>query len=224
MGIIDLRILGHDAIRRSHSENTSGINGRKHLKRKDVIIEEDLYGKLFARLDLPTAKTAKPGETQSVFVTVQDDICPIEALRNLSRIVPATAEDPLFSWRDSRGRIRPMVKNRALDRINGIFSRNNRGKTFGHSFRIGGASFYLSQGVEPEIVRLAGRWKSLAYEAYIRSFEQVISHYMANLTRKLPPSASSYVGQASQECTRDDSTSESGRPNLRDLESSSGSS
>jgi hypothetical protein len=41
------------------------------------------------------------------------------------------------------------------------------GTAFGHSFRIGGASFFLVQGVNPEIVCLAGRWKSLAYEAYI---------------------------------------------------------
>ena len=38
---------------------------------------------------------------------------------------------------------------------------------FGHSFRIGGALFYLAQGVNPKIVRIAGRWKSLAYQAYI---------------------------------------------------------
>ncbi|KIJ22293.1 hypothetical protein M422DRAFT_277344 [Sphaerobolus stellatus SS14] len=167
------------------------FDGRKHLKQKDAVIEEDLYGKLYAKLDLPSVKTAKPGETQSVFVTVEDDLCPIEALRNLNRVVPAQAEDPLFSWRDHKGRIHPMVKDKALHRINSIFSRNKWGSAFGHSFRIGGASFYLSQGVEPEVVRLAGRWKSLAYEAYIRSFEQVVSRHMGNLTQGLPPSISS---------------------------------
>ncbi|KAJ7310766.1 hypothetical protein DFH08DRAFT_822871 [Mycena albidolilacea] len=89
------------------------------------------------------------------------DLCPIRALHNLRRVVPASPKGPLFSWPDSKGDIRPMVKDRALDRIN----------VFGHSFRIGGASYYLAQKVSPEIIRLAGCWKSLAYEAYLRALE-----------------------------------------------------
>ena len=38
-----------------------------------------------------------------------------------------------------------------------------------------------SQKVDPEIVRLAGRWKSLAYEAYIRAFELIASAHMGHL-------------------------------------------
>ncbi|KIJ42976.1 hypothetical protein M422DRAFT_170431, partial [Sphaerobolus stellatus SS14] len=49
------------------------------------------------------------------------------------------------------------------------------GTTFGHSFRIGGASYYLAQKVNPEIIRIAGRWRSMAYETYIRAFEQTAS-------------------------------------------------
>ena len=157
----------------------TAFDGTKHLKRKDVVIGYDLRGKRYARLDLPSAKTALPGEVQSVFVVDQGDVCPIEALLNLARVVPAGPDDPLFSWRDSRGAIRPMVRSKALNRINAILSVWGWGTTFGHSFRIGGASFYLSQGVNPEIVRLAGRWKSLAYEAYIRAFEQVVSHHLS---------------------------------------------
>ncbi|KIJ56447.1 hypothetical protein M422DRAFT_150297 [Sphaerobolus stellatus SS14] len=167
------------------------FDGIKHLKRQDAFIQKDLNGKDYARLDLPSAKTAKAGEVQSVFFTVEDDICPIEALCNLSRVIPAGPEDSLFSWRDTKGKIRPIVKSKALSRINSVFNNNNWGTTFGHSFRIGGASFYLSQGVEAEIVRIAGRWKSLAYETYIRSFELVVSRHMANLTQSLPPPASS---------------------------------
>jgi hypothetical protein len=60
-----------------------------------------------------------------------------------------------------------MVKSTAINHINSIFKAWGWGMTFGHSFRISGASFYLSQEVDPEIIRIAGRWRSLAYEAYI---------------------------------------------------------
>jgi hypothetical protein len=139
----------------------------KHLKRHNAHFGFDLDGKYYVRLDLPSGKTAKPGEIQSVFIVPQEGLCPIEALQNLPRVVPAGPDDPLFSWCDKHGDVCPMVKSRAIDHINSILKSSGWGTTFGHSFRIGGASFYLAQKVDPEIVRIAGRWRSLAYEAYI---------------------------------------------------------
>jgi hypothetical protein len=153
----------------------------KHLTRRDVHLGTDLDGKPYARLDLPSAKTAKPGEIQSVFMVPQEGLCPIDALKNLATIVPAGPEDPLFSWRDQHGNIRPMVKSKAISHINVILKSWGWGTAFGHSFRIGGASFYLAQKVDPEIVRIAGRWRSLAYETYIRAFEQVASRHLGGL-------------------------------------------
>jgi hypothetical protein len=153
----------------------------QHLKRIDVTLGIDLDGKSYARLDLPAAKTAKPGEKQSVFLTTQCNHFPLEALNNLASVVPAGPMDPLFSWRDEKGEARPRVKARAISRINTILSAHGWGNAFGHSFRIGGVSFYLGQKVSPEIVRIAGGWRSLAYEAYIRAFEQVASRHLSNL-------------------------------------------
>ncbi|OSD06416.1 DNA breaking-rejoining enzyme [Trametes coccinea BRFM310] len=152
-----------------------------NLKRSDAFFGWDLDGKEYARLDLPTAKTARPGEIQHIFLVRQDSLCPIDAIRNLASVVPALASDPLFSWRDNLGDIRPMVRDTALSFINGRFTSLGYGTTFGHSFRIGGASFYLSQKVDPEVVRIMGRWRSLAYQVYIRAFEQVASRHTAHL-------------------------------------------
>jgi hypothetical protein len=120
------------------------FNPLKHLKRKDAVFNLDLLGKRYARLDLPSAKTAKPGEIQSCFVTVEDNICPLDVLDNLAKIVPALPEDPLFSWRDARGMIRPLVKQKAMDRVNSVFKANGISSAFDHLFRIGGASFFLA--------------------------------------------------------------------------------
>ncbi|CAA7260556.1 unnamed protein product [Cyclocybe aegerita] len=159
------------------------FSGDKHLKRRDAFLGRDLDGRRYARLDLPSAKTAAVGEIQSVFLATQStsDLCPLEALHNMARVTPATADDPLFSWRDKSGNIRPMVRERALERINAILQAWGWGTTFGHSFRIGGASFYLAQGVDSEHVRLAGRWKTTAYEVYIRAFELITNRRMGNM-------------------------------------------
>lgn len=153
-----------------------------HPTRANAISGTDSKGKEFVRIDLPSAKTAQPGEIQHVYLLRRDDhLCPIAALENLSRVVPAGPDAPLFSWRDSHGDVRPLIRATALTRINTILSDNGWGTMFGHSFRIGGASYYLAQGINPEIVRLAGRWRSLAYEAYIRAFEEVVSVHMGGM-------------------------------------------
>ena len=148
-------------------QSRASFDGAEHLKRLDVRFDKDLNGKCYVRLGLPSAKTAATGEIESVFLVEQQGLCPLEALENLARVVPAGLNDPLFSWMDRRGNIRPMVRDTALKKINSIIMSCGWGTMFGHSFRIGSASFYLAQGVSPEIVRIAGRWKSLAFQAYI---------------------------------------------------------
>ena len=76
----------------------SAFDKTKHLKQQDVLFGLDLDNKHYARLDLSSAKTAKPDKIQSIFVVPQGDLCPIGALQNLAHIVPAGPEDPLFLW------------------------------------------------------------------------------------------------------------------------------
>ncbi|KAI0078951.1 DNA breaking-rejoining enzyme, partial [Panus rudis PR-1116 ss-1] len=156
----------------------------RHLSRANAFKDVDLAGKPYVRLDLPSAKTAKAGEIQHIYLTQQGHWCPIAALENLARVVPAGPSDPLFSWRDGQGNIRPMVRDTALKFINNILKAWGWGTAFGHSFRIGGASFLLAQKVDPEIIRLMGRWRSLAYQVYIRAFEQVASRHIANIAHR----------------------------------------
>jgi len=105
----------------------------------------------------------------------------------MAKITPAGANDPLFSWRDSHGNIRPMAKDKAIGQINKIIQAWGWGTTFGHSFHIGGASFYLAQKIDPEVVRIAGHWKSLAYETYICAFELVANRHLGNMTISSTP-------------------------------------
>lgn len=185
-------------------KSRADFNGLKHLKRIDAHLDVDLDGKPYARLDLPAAKTAATGKIQSVHVVPQNDLCPLEALKNMAKITPAGANDPLFSWKDKNGEVRPMVKEKALARINSIFLAWGWKSAFGHSFRIGSASFFLAQGKNPEHIRIAGRWKSLAYQVYIRSFELIANRHLGNMPTDFDHpntssrSTSSAVGLVSQ--------------------------
>ncbi|KAG1857014.1 hypothetical protein DFJ58DRAFT_727031 [Suillus subalutaceus] len=93
----------------------AAFNPTKHLTRKDVFMGTDLSGKSYARLDLPSAKTACPGEIQSVFIVTEGSLCPVVTLHNLASVVPVLPNDPLFSWHNHTGEICPMIKQRALE-------------------------------------------------------------------------------------------------------------
>ncbi|KAI0027582.1 hypothetical protein K488DRAFT_28949, partial [Vararia minispora EC-137] len=56
--------------------------------------------------------------------------------------------------------LHPLVRQPTLAFINSALQALGLGNAFGHSFPIGGASFYLSRGVDPEIVQFAGQWRS----------------------------------------------------------------
>jgi hypothetical protein len=154
------------------------FNPARNLTRRNAVQGLDQDGRPYVRLDIPATKTTRPGVSQSVWLVPQGELCAIDALRNLAKVVPAGETDPLFCWRDDKKEIRPMAKPRIMERIKGILDAINVPRTFGHSFCISGASFYMANKVDPEIVRIAGRWRSLAYETYIRSFEQVISRHL----------------------------------------------
>ncbi|KAM5540749.1 hypothetical protein V8D89_005582, partial [Ganoderma adspersum] len=165
----------------------SDFSPSRHICRKHVIFTTDFNNRPCTKLLLPAVKTAKPGEFQEVFLTPQGSLCALAALRNLATVVLAAADDPLFSWRDNHGAIRPMVRSVALSHINRILSSDGFGNAFRHSFRIGGALFYLGQGVTREIVHIGGQWKSLVYEAYICAFKQVANTHMAGLAFRYIP-------------------------------------
>ncbi|PBK61670.1 hypothetical protein ARMSODRAFT_896561, partial [Armillaria solidipes] len=46
-------------------------------------------------------------------------------------------------------------------------------KLTGHCFRIGGTTFYLVMGINPDVVKAIGRWTSEAFKRYWRNVEQL---------------------------------------------------
>ena len=134
----------------------AAFSKEKHLTRGSCLLATDLDGRPYARLHLPAAKTAAPGECQDIFFVEEQGLCPLKALQHLAASTPAGENDPLFSWRDKQGTIQPMLKVAAMNKINSVLSNLGWGNSFGHSFRIGSASFYMAKGVETKVIRIHG--------------------------------------------------------------------
>jgi hypothetical protein len=155
------------------------FDGAKHAKRADVWFSLNTLRRPYVHIRLLTAKTAKPGKLQDVFITKQPGpLCTLEALRNLAVIVPAQDSNPLFLWRDKLGNVCPAIRNTVLGCVQTVLAAYGWGSMYGHLFCIGGALRFLAQGVNPKIIRLAGQWQLLAYKTYIHMFKQVVSHHM----------------------------------------------
>ncbi|EJD38917.1 hypothetical protein AURDEDRAFT_40769, partial [Auricularia subglabra TFB-10046 SS5] len=74
----------------------------------------------------------------------------------------------LFSYRDKHDVLVPLTKKAFLNRLNEIWLGAGMQTVSGHCFRIGGTTALLRLGVDTDIVKMAGRWKSDSFLRYWR--------------------------------------------------------
>ena len=98
------------------------------------------------------------GKTESV-------LCPVTSLLSYL-VVRGTDGGPLFRFKDGRPLTRPLLVT-ALRKA--LSSAGFKPESYaGHSFRIGAATTAAACGVPVEIIKSLGRWKSDAYQLYVR--------------------------------------------------------
>jgi hypothetical protein len=131
---------------------------------------------------LPFTKTHQNrGETTYLF-RQEDELDPITALNHhisFSRLLPLQL---IASFRRPDGSIVHMSKDIFMKRCNQIWKAEGIERMTGHSFRIGGATVFLQHGVESDIVKRLGRWKSDAAMLYWRNLPRVLGQHAIRIT------------------------------------------
>jgi hypothetical protein len=128
-----------------------------------------------AKFRLPWTKTEKSSGAFISLTAISGPSCPIIALQHhlLSNSdLPSSAH--LFAYKTSTGFL-PMVKKTFLDRCSDIFRSVGLLPIHGHSFRIGGATEHLRRGLSVDLLKIQGRWKSDAFQRYIRRSDEILS-------------------------------------------------
>ncbi|EJD38594.1 hypothetical protein AURDEDRAFT_46176, partial [Auricularia subglabra TFB-10046 SS5] len=74
----------------------------------------------------------------------------------------------LFSYRDDHDDLVPLTKRAFVSRLNEIWRAAGMQSVSGHCFRIGGTTALLRLGVDTDIVKMSGRWKSDSFLRYWR--------------------------------------------------------
>ncbi|KZV83628.1 hypothetical protein EXIGLDRAFT_592158, partial [Exidia glandulosa HHB12029] len=100
---------------------------------------------------------------------------PSHALREHIRVNRLSPDNPLFAYRhDATDDVIPLTKNVFLSRLNEIWAAAGMQRITAHCFRIGGTTALLRAGVDPQVVRVAGRWRSDSFLRYWRAIDDII--------------------------------------------------
>ncbi|GAA5931268.1 hypothetical protein JCM1841_000879 [Sporobolomyces salmonicolor] len=104
------------------------------------------------------------------------ELDPIVALRNHLTVNKPKSSNFLFSslpWNGSRDHLVPLTGDYFRKKINEFLQKEHRPVIAGHSWRIGGATFYLLAGIHPDFIKKIGRWRSDAFLRYWRNIKVI---------------------------------------------------
>jgi hypothetical protein len=132
-------------------------------------------------ITLPWTKTTKSRGAVVRIPPQSSRTCAVSALSRYLRKHPAPATAPLFSYYGRDGQLVPLTKKAFIDCINAIWSGHNIPRITGHSFRIGGSTELLQRGVNPDVVKVSGRWSSDSFLRYWRKADEVLPMHLDNV-------------------------------------------
>ncbi len=149
-----------------------------HLSFDDVMVDS-VQAPQLVRVRLKSSKTDPFRKGVDVFVgRTGDDLCPVAAVLAYT-VQRGKGPGPFFRFQDggplTRQKLVTEVK-RALEK-SGVDSRAYAG----HSFRSGAATTAAEQGVEDSVIKMLGRWRSSAYQLYVRTPRRQLAAFSKRL-------------------------------------------
>ena len=136
-----------------------------HITIRDIVIDKRDNPSLI-QIHLKVSKTDQERKGVSIFIgKTGDDICPVAAL-TAYLATQDRGDGPLFQFKDRT----PLTKDRFIHHVRAALSSAGYNPSLyaGHSFRIGAATTAAERGIEDSTIKALGRWKSEAYQTYIR--------------------------------------------------------
>lgn len=157
-----------------------GFTPGEHVSPCHVRQDLDREGRRVWVVHIPRTKSAPSGE-DLCFATQADPVDPVAALQNHLSVNDPAENGPLFAYKKQTGHgyeTRPMTKKAFCSRIAQAAARVNLETLKGHSLRIGGTLEYLLRGTPFDVVKTMGRWKSDAFQLYLRKHAQILAPYL----------------------------------------------
>ena len=146
------------------SPDVGDFDPGQHLSVSDVMVDEVINPKVVT-VHIKQSKTDPFRQGVSIFLSKTDlPLCPVAALLAYL-VVRGNGDGPLFL---SRGQ--PLTRVQLVSELRKALTLAGEKpeKYAGHSFRIGVATMAVACGIPVDVIKTLGRWKSQAYQLYIR--------------------------------------------------------
>jgi len=156
------------------------VTGCSGVAVSDVAVD-DHRSPSMVKIHLRRFKTDQFGRGVDVYMgSTGDALCPVAAL--LAYLAVRGGEyGPLFRLKDGRSLTREIFTNKVRAALSVLGYDSS--VYAGHSFRIGAATTAAEQGIEDSVIKMLGRWKSSAYQLYVRTPREVLSSISRKLVR-----------------------------------------
>ena len=168
-------------LRSSEFTCNGNFDAQSHLTRSDISFHPNLCNPTFFEIVIKKSKTDPFRETAKLTIAKSNcNVCAVTALQDYFLQTPThEACQPLFKFTDGRNLTRISLTNNlcALLHLCGMDSTHYAS----HSFRIGAATTAGAVGLPDWLIKVLGRWKSDAYQPYIRTPRQTILQVPQNL-------------------------------------------
>jgi hypothetical protein len=158
----------------------SSFDEGAHLSFHDVEVDS-LSQPQILRVHLKASKTDPFRVGIDIFIGKTDNsLCPVSAV--LSYMVERGADrGPFFRFQDGK----PLTRVRFVTKIKEALAASgvDCSAYSGHSFWSGAATTAAKQGISDATIKMLGRWKSSAYQLYIKTPREQLATYSRSLSR-----------------------------------------
>lgn len=154
-----------------------------HPSGSSITLVVDRTGHEVHNIHAPFTKSAGSAGEDMSFAAQDPPICAKAAYDRHLRINVPLAHEHLFSYTRINARTRVsqrlcLTRNAFLRRLNSAAKSANIPVSTGHGFCVGGTLEYLLRGVPFEVVKTLGRWKSNAFQLYLRKHAQILVPFL----------------------------------------------
>jgi hypothetical protein len=165
----------------------SGFKPKRHITMSATSLDQDRNGHQVRTFRLPFTKSAKEKGEPTSWAQQPGPTDPWEAFENHRQINAPPPNAHIFAYKTKhRKTLTPLTKRKVVERIKNITIANDLPNFEGHGLRIGGTLEYLLRGIPFDVVQSMGRWKSDAFQLYLRKHAQILAPYLqANPTTNL---------------------------------------
>ena len=149
-----------------------------HLSFDDVAVD-DLKKPSTLKVRIKTSKTDPFRVGVDVYVgSTNDNLCPVTAVLAYM-VARGKGPGPFFRFHDGK----PLTRARFVAGVREALAKAgvDNSAYSGHSFRSGAATTAAKQGISDSTIKMMGRWKSSAYQLYIKTPRE----QLASISRRL---------------------------------------